>query len=278
MLCLFSPAKINLFLYILGKRVDGYHELSSLFQTISLGDHLDFALQEQDQLTCNHPDIPVDETNLILKAVHLFRAKTGLKQGLNIRLEKRIPMQAGLGGGSSNAATTLWAFNQLVGGLVSTEQLQEWSAEIGSDIPFFFSEGSAYCRGRGEIVYPIRWSSPYQSCWIVKLPIGLPTPEVYRSLCASPINASSDFYFNLENLFINNFNYVNDLEIAAFKLLPELQLIKEQLLNAGFDHVLMAGSGSAFFCLGNGELPDSLKPYSTLAKFICRPPSHWYSL
>src|ERR1700733_15970617 len=113
MLTLLSPAKLNLFLRIVRRRPDGYHDLASLFQTVSLADTLHFSLSERDQLTCTDPALLTDHTNLVLKAVDLFRKKTGLSFGLKIHLEKHIPYQSGLGGGSSNAATTLWALNQL---------------------------------------------------------------------------------------------------------------------------------------------------------------------
>ncbi len=112
-LTLFSPAKINLFLRIMGKRPDGYHELASLFQAIGLGDTLTFTLTPQDSLTCSDPSLPCNDSNLIIKALHLFRRKTNLHIPVTIHLEKHIPTQAGLGGGSSNAATTLGALNTL---------------------------------------------------------------------------------------------------------------------------------------------------------------------
>lgn len=142
-IALFSPAKINLFLRVLGKRSDGYHEIASLFQAINLGDNLTFTLSEQDHLTCSDPHLPCDHTNLVIKAVHLFRKKTNLDTPVTIHLEKEIPSQAGLGGGSSNAATTLWALNALHNYPYTIGQLQIWSAEIGSDIPFFFLSGNS---------------------------------------------------------------------------------------------------------------------------------------
>src|SRR5437016_5240820 len=131
MLTLISPAKINLNLRIVGKRPDGYHELSSVFQAIDLCDVLTFEKSEKDKFTCNISTLPNDKKNLVLKALDLFRSKTGLNFCLKIHLDKHIPIEAGLGGGSSNAATTLWACNQLTGQTVSLERLQEWSAEIG---------------------------------------------------------------------------------------------------------------------------------------------------
>lgn len=278
MLELFSPAKINLFLKILGKRLDGYHELSSLFQTVDLGDRLFFQLHDHDLLTCNDPSIPTDESNLVLKATRLFRLKTGIQQGVKIYLEKNIPMQAGLGGGSGNAATALWAFNQLTGNRISTHQLQNWSAEIGSDIPFFFSQGTAYCTGRGERVHPLAMRDLNSQCWIVKPSIGLSTPEVYQKLKAQPLQDSdaNTYKIDLELALKGSFNYLNALEEPAFAIRPELKMVKELLQNAGFSPVLMSGSGSAFFCWGEGKLPDSLKPLSYPVKFLNRSLSDWY--
>lgn len=136
-LTLKSPAKVNLFLRIVGKRPDGYHELASLFQSISLYDLLHFTPSTQDVLTCTDPSLPIDKTNLIWKAVDLFRKKTNLHTFVKVHLEKNIPTQAGLGGGSSNAATTLWALNQLCGKPATDLQLSQWAGEIGSDVSFF---------------------------------------------------------------------------------------------------------------------------------------------
>ncbi len=116
---LFSPAKLNLFLRVLSKRKDGYHEIASLFQAIDFGDILTFALSDKDKLTSSDPSIPHDRSNLIFQAADQFRRQTGLHFGLEVDLEKKIPTQSGLGGGSSNAATTLWALNELHGRPVS---------------------------------------------------------------------------------------------------------------------------------------------------------------
>lgn len=153
MLTLNSPAKINLFLRILNRRRDGYHNLASLFQTVDLLDQIHLSLDERDSLSCSDPTLPVDHTNLVTKAVELFRAKTGMAFNVRAHIDKKIPAQAGLGGGSSNAATTLWGLNTLLKNPATPQQLQVWSAEIGSDVPFFFSLGTAYCTGRGEQVF-----------------------------------------------------------------------------------------------------------------------------
>lgn len=259
----FSPAKINLFLKVLRKRPDGYHDLSSLFQMIDLGDTIDIEPSPEDSLTCTDPSIPTDDSNLVLKATALFRRKTGSKTGFKIHLKKHIPSQAGLGGGSSNAATTLWACNQLSGQPATPEMLKRWAGEIGSDVPVFFSQGTAHCTGRGERVHHLP-PLPRLTLWIVKPPVGLSTPDVYRTFRLIDSHPSVSDYF------------LNDLETSAFKLRPELKILKEKLLEAGFETVLMAGSGSAFFCLGEGQPPPQPDLFMIKARFLNRSRSHWY--
>ncbi|MCB1119748.1 MAG: 4-(cytidine 5'-diphospho)-2-C-methyl-D-erythritol kinase, partial [Chlamydiia bacterium] len=179
-----APAKVNLFLRVLGKRGDGYHEIATVMQAIDLCDRLTFSLAEADTLTCTDPAVPTNSSNLILRALHLFRQKSGKQLSLQIHLEKKIPMQAGLGGGSSDAAATLFACNALTGNTIPTDTLQTWSQEIGSDIPFFYSSGTAYCTGRGEVVKPL---SPLSlpPIAIHKPPFGLSTPAIFSAYTAS---------------------------------------------------------------------------------------------
>lgn len=248
----FSPAKINLFLRILSKRPDGYHSLATLMQAISLGDtlHITKASSFHDQLTCIDPKLPCDSTNLVLRAAELFRCKSSISLYLNVHLEKRIPIEAGLGGGSSNAATTLWAMNQLVGSPFSSTTLQEWGGLLGSDVPFFFSTGTAYCTGRGEVVQSTQSLNP-PSIWIVKPPQGLSTRSVYAALELEKLQerdpevSLSAFQFIKEH-----FPLYNDLEAVALRLDPQLRLLAEGLRHQYGDQVLLSGSGSSFFCLG----------------------------
>lgn len=274
MLTLRSPAKINLFLRILNKRPDGYHNLASLFQALDLCDELTFSFSEKDCLTCNHVKIPTDASNLILKAADLFRKKTGLQFGLSINLNKIIPIEAGLGGGSSNAATTLWALNQLCKTSISDDTLQKWSSEIGSDIPFFFSLGSAYCTGRGEIVEPTS-ALPYHQVWIVKPKEGLSTKEVYGHMKTAEL-VQRDPLEHLKHSHLTYYHLFNDMEESAFHLCPSLNALKQQLQDAGFDKVLMSGSGTSFFCLGNGHPPQIQDAFIAKASFLHRTPSSWY--
>lgn len=275
MLRLFSPAKINLFLRIVSKRSDGYHNLSSVFQTITLGDTLIIEPSAYDRLTCTDPQLPTDESNLILKATALFRRQTNLKHAFNIHLIKRIPTQAGLGGGSSNAATMLWACNQLAKTNLPLHILKQWGATIGSDVPFFFSEGTAYCTGKGESVQPLS-ALASRSLWIVKPPEALSTPEVYRRLgfdSSAQLSTPSD----LEAFLSGSLPLFNDLEVPAFDIYPQLKKLKATLIESGFETVLMSGSGSAFFCIGQGSLPSNLSVTSFPVQFMRRGTYDWYS-
>jgi 4-diphosphocytidyl-2-C-methyl-D-erythritol kinase len=273
MLSLFSPAKINVFLKVVGRRPDGFHELASLFQTIDLKDTIHLAFSEKDEMTSTCKKLPRDSSNLIFKAADLFRRKSGKDFGLHIHLVKRIPQQSGLGGGSSNAATTLWGINELLGKPYTVQKLQEWSAELGSDVPFFFSQGTAYCTGRGEILRPLD-SLPHQKVWVVKPDRGLSTPEVFNNLKISELPLRNPEN-TLENILRGKMECYNDLEISAFNLFPEMLKIKEQL--HGEEKVVsMTGSGSAFFCLGGP--PTHKIPHTRIypAAFINRTVATWY--
>lgn len=249
MLTLFSPAKINLFLRVLGKRPDGYHELASLFQAIDLGDTLHFELAKEDSLTCSDPTLPCDDSNLVMKAVHLFRRKTGLHFSINIHLEKKIPTQAGLGGGSSNAATTLWALNALHNFPYSERHLQIWSAEIGSDIPFFFSKGTAYCTGRGEQVTNLPPIPHLTSFSLIKPNAGLSTPAIYQALNLKECSQRDPNQL-LASFYSGTPCFINDLELPAFRLCPLLEPLKQKLLQEGHPTVFMTGSGTALVSVG----------------------------
>lgn len=280
MLIFHSPAKINLFLKIINKRPDAYHNLSSLFQTISLFDTLSFISFECTQnkepvnvLTCTDPLIPTDERNLILKAVKAFynatknQSKYSIKlNSLKIHLEKNIPHQAGLGGGSSNAATTLWALNKIYQNLFTIDKLIEIASGIGSDVPFFLSQGTAHCVGKGEEVHPLpQLISLPSSLWIIKPPFGLSTPEVYKHFKLNS-TLSWDEEIALKS-FVNQVGtpqYFNDLEKPAFTLLPILADLKQRLLEVGFEQVLLCGSGSSLFCVGN----PSFSPLQTCEEVL----------
>lgn len=274
MLRLASPAKVNLFLRILRRRADGYHELASLFQAIDLCDTLHVSLASQDRLTCNIPTLPVDHTNLISKAVDLFRRRVGQPFAVEIHLDKHIPMEAGLGGGSSNAATTLWALNTLLDHPATLDQLIAWGGELGSDVAFFLSEGTAYCTGRGEVIVP-QPALASQNLLIVKPAVGLPTPEVYRRVNAATL-PQRDPQESLQQWLKGEPSFYNDLEPAACAALPYLLTLKEQLIGSGFEQVLLAGSGSSFICFGDGSPPRLSDVQLFPARFLRRSPHSWY--
>jgi len=264
---LLAPCKINLFLRILRKREDGFHELASLFQTVSLMDRLDFWEEEADESKplCTmevSPDslgregIPTDATNLVLRALQLYADKTGERRRIHCRLHKAVPAQAGLGGGSGDCATALFAANRLAGFPATEAQLIEWSASLGSDISFFFSRGSAYCTGRGELIEPLPplASSP---CYLVKPPYGCSTPDIFKGLALSPgQDLDGEDPLKLLGSFresVGDAPYVNDLEPPAFDLRPELRALRDELATLGFDAVMMSGSGSTVFCIGEPD-------------------------
>lgn len=260
-LSLFSPAKVNVFFQVRYKREDGFHEINSLYQAVSLFDTLNVRISTSDVFTCSDPLLPIDDTNLVLKALRLFRKKTGNNSCFSIHLDKKIPIQAGLGGGSSNAATALYAFARLTNVFLDQAIGSEWGAEIGSDVPFFFSSGAALASGRGEI---LKDADPYlmQPFWIIKPKQGLSTARVYAN--CKPIQRKKDFTKRL----------YNDLESAAFSLDPSLQELKNQLLKLGFNSVVMTGSGTAFFCV-EGEKKHTeeeiQKKITNIQAFLVKP-------
>lgn len=272
----FSPAKVNLFLRILRRRSDGYHDLASLFQAVDLYDTLHVEFSEEDCLTCNDLQVPLGPSNLIWKAIYLYRQQTGYAFKLHIQLDKKIPMEAGLGGGSSNAATALWAINALHDHSISESELCKWAAEIGSDVPFFFSSGTAYCTGRGEQVNSLLPLKP-SSFWIFKPLFGLSTPLVYNSLRADLL-PSRDPEAYLQTFIKGHHAYFNDLEPSAFELLPKLKEIRELLRSHGFEDVMMTGSGTAMICFGEKipSLSKEIFPFQQRVHFANRSPPHWY--
>lgn len=269
-LTLFSPAKLNLFFRVLAKRDDGYHEIASLMQAISLGDTLHFERGDFDTLTASDPSLPCDETNLVWRALHLFREKTTHSFPVKIHIEKRIPVEGGLGGGSSNLATTLWAINELSGSVVSEATLREWAAAFSSDAPFFFSSGTAYCTGRGEKITSLR-ALPEKKIWLAKPEGGMSTPRVYHH-CQPHACSNED-----PQKLLDSGVFVNDLEAPAFALRPDLREIKQDLLSLGFEQVVMTGSGSTFFCLGDVENPKLPGVEMIPSSFFKRSENCWYN-
>lgn len=273
---LFSPAKVNFFFRVLAKRGDGYHDIASLYSTLNYGDFLHITLAERDSFTCSDSRLGNEPTNLVLRALQLFRREGGSQVPLAIHLEKHIPMQAGLGGGSSNAATILWGLNELLEKPFSLEELRNMGSILGSDVPFFFSSGSAYCEGRGEICEDVPFSTE-QDIWIA-VPHFLcsSTPVVYGD-CHPAEMSAVDPRVLLGEFLREKFSCVNDLQPAAFRQVPGLEAVYKDLCSS-FVHVALTGSGSAFYAIGKkaGSLPTSCTYFT--AKVITRNSGEWYCL
>jgi len=277
-----SPCKINLFLRILGRRPTGYHDLASLFQAVSLADNMYFSMLSptatQDELVCTDPLLTVTSDNLVIKAMNLMRNKTGIKQYFKIKLDKHIPIQAGLGGGSGNAATAMHAFNVLLNYPASLEQLRLWSGDIGSDITFFFSSGTAYCTGRGEIVnaLPVLPSSDKTAVHIFKPKEGLSTPLVFKTLNLGKLSTVTPesllkSYTTQGALEGAQAGYlINDLEPPAFQCQPQLEKLKETIKSLGKDSIsgtMMSGSGTSVYALEGVDTPNPLPVERVLSLF-----------
>ena len=249
-----APAKINLFLEILGKRDDGYHEIETVMQEIDLVDNLQFEeIQEGVRLNCNDKNIPSDENNLVCKAANLILNECGIRKGVLISLEKNIPVGAGLGGGSSDAAATLKALNLLWKIGLNDAELMEFAAKLGSDIPFFIKGKTALCSGRGEKITPIEVRSEMN--YLVIFPhINISTATIYRNLKIDLTKKIIDVSFFLDALKhrkladISKLLY-NRLEEVIFATYPDLLDVKSALDHFDFCGLSVSGSGSAFFGL-----------------------------
>ncbi len=266
----YSPAKVNLFFRILHKRDDGYHEIVTKMQAISLFDTLAIAPSDKDEYECTDPSLLWDETNLIFKALTLFRNRTGIKTPVSVVHEKTIPLQAGLGGGSSNAATMLYALNTLFSQPLKESEMQTISSTLGADVPFFFSHGTAVCSGIGEKVVEVS-SRDQAACTIVMPEYGMSTKEVFSKW--KPTHEKRPTH---EEIITSGLLH-NDLEIPVFSEEPRLKQLKAGLLASGFDAVVMTGSGSSFLCYGKpkGILDPSLRIFP--AFHIQRKSHEWYA-
>jgi 4-diphosphocytidyl-2-C-methyl-D-erythritol kinase len=242
-----SPAKVNLRLEILKKREDGYHELRTILQKINLHDLLHFSLKKERGISIktNHPNLPVGKRNLVYQAVQSILKKSDYKGGVLIEIEKRIPLGAGLGGGSSNAATTLKAMNQLLKINLPKKELMAMGLEIGADVPFFFLEGAAIASGIGERLKKIE----LPGLWFVLI---YPNFEVStRWAYQNFILTKRRFHFNLHGLLrtpkeISNLLW-NDLEEVVSRECPQIGVMKKMLYSAGALGALMTGSGPTVF-------------------------------
>ena len=272
-----SPCKVNLILNILGRRPDGYHDLETVFLHVPLHDTLSFDKAPQGiRLTCNRTDLPVDASNLVHRAATQFLAVAGIASGVSIHLAKNIPLAAGLGGGSSNAAHTLLGLNDLFGQPLTIEALHRIAATLGSDVNFFLQGQPALATGRGEQIEPL---SPFgvlsgMGMLLYHPGFGISTPWAYRELGRFPSAlhgtpgrarvlaqqlAGGDLHGGMASLY-------NSLEAPALDKYPVLSLYQEFLRARGAVGTLMSGSGSTTFAL----FPDAGAARAAVEPFEAR--------
>jgi len=243
-----APAKINLSLRVLGRRGDGFHEIETLIAPISLCDEIKIERRSGKQeiaFRCDDPSVPKGEGNLVMRAANVFLDQTKVASGISINLKKRIPHGAGLGGGSSDGASTLLALNQLFETNLPREKLAKMAEMIGSDVPFFIFQSAAVCKGRGEVVSPTKLRERLPLL-LVKPEFGVPTQWAYsRWRDSSEISGVS---YNPKAF--DGLEFVNDLERPVFEkflFLPQLKmwLLKQPEVGTA----LMSGSGSTVFAV-----------------------------
>lgn len=253
-------AKINRSLYILGKREDGYHELRTIFQTISVHDQLILIRRDDDQIriSSNEQSVPVDETNLVFRAAMALRERAESRLGVDVAILKRIPIKAGLGGASSNAAVALIGLNLLWGMKLARQDLQLLGSRLGADVPFFFLGGAAFGEGTGTTLSPLL-DSPKQRLIIVTPKASVATADAYKALKAASLTSS-----NSPSILTSSFAEPllkdcdqwplhNDFEAVIFEIEPEIERAKKALLEAGARGALLTGSGSSVFGLFDDE-------------------------
>jgi 4-diphosphocytidyl-2-C-methyl-D-erythritol kinase len=257
-----SFAKLNLFLRVLGKRTDGYHDIHTFFQKIDLHDLITIELSESSKthisVATSDKDLPVDHNNLVFKAAKIFSDKTSLQSNIFIHLFKNIPVGAGLGGGSSNAAATLLALNEITGYPLSQEILLDLGKKIGSDVAFFIKNTSACIGiGRGEI---LEETTSFSGYFLLVYPgFGISTKWVYENLnLTNSIKRDIFISFNGEE-------WVNDLEKPVIEKYPLISLVKKKLSDSGAVRSLMTGSGSTVFGVYETE-EKALTAFNLLGK------------
>ncbi len=250
-----APAKINLSLDVLHKRNDGYHEVEMVMTMVDLADRLTMEELPRDTIIISSQVgfIPLDEKNLAFQAAKLIKERYRVNRGVYIHLDKHIPVAAGLAGGSSDAAATLRGLNQLWQLGIPVEELKVLGAELGSDVPFCVTGGTALATGRGERLTSIE---PPPQCWVVlaKPPINVSTADVYGRLRASEIKRHPDTSRLLDCIRNQDFYGMCDamgnvLEEVTLQLYPEVKQLKDAFMRLGADGVLMSGSGPTVFGL-----------------------------
>ena len=259
-----SPCKVNLLLSVLGRRPDGFHELETVMHPVQYCDRLEFTRKRSGiSLSCDVPELPADSSNLVYRAAAAFLERAKISSGVAIRLEKRIPMAAGLGGGSGNAAVTLAGLNDLFGGPLPLDVLHELAATLGSDITFFLQAKPALATGRGERITELQFFPALDNAYFLLIypGFGVSTPWAYRNLARFPAALSGRpgraarllELLTKADLRSAAPEFYNSLEAPVLRKFPLLALLQDFLREQGAPAVLMSGSGSTTFAIVESE-------------------------
>jgi 4-diphosphocytidyl-2-C-methyl-D-erythritol kinase len=267
----FSPAKINIGLHIISKREDGYHNIETIFYPIKLFDRLIFSESNKFEIFCSDTSTPVDQNNLIYKARNILSEYVQTELNIRVELEKVIPAFAGLGGGSSNAAITLIALNEIFGLKLNQKELFEIAVKIGSDVPFFILNSPAYAEGRGEILRPLSEFQLNYKIMVVVPKIKISTAWAYSNFVSSTKQIELSSIKNSQDFEKLKDKITNDFETIVFPVYPELREIKNKLIEFGASFALLSGSGSSIYGLfeQNYELEIIKSHFQKHKVFIC---------
>lgn len=281
-----SPCKVNLLLNILGKRPDGFHELETVMHPVAVCDRLTLNRGGSGiQLTCNEPSLPTDARNLVYRAAAGFLDALQSTEGVRLDLEKQLPLAAGLGGGSGNAATTLLGLNELFGNPLPPERLHRIAASLGSDIPFFLQPKPALATGRGEQIQSLDWFPALRNAYVLLVHpgFGIATAWAYQQLANFPAALNGQpgrarkliGLLQTADLKTAGMEFYNSLEAPALHKYPLLALFQEFLRANGAGATLMSGSGSTTFALIDGQAAAESVVEKFKGKFGT---THWMAL
>lgn len=248
-----APAKINLGLHVLRKRVDGYHDIETVFLCIPWADRVAAAPADRLSMTCSDPALPTDEANLCMQAARRLKEAFSVDAGAALHLEKRVPYGAGLGSGSSDAAATLQVLDALWDVAASSEELHALGAEIGADVPFFLGAGAAHATGRGDVLTPLclRSSAAYTCPFtfvVIVPPVQVSTPDAYRRVTPRATDRP-----DLRAVVMSNdlaqwrARLANDFEEPVTAAFSAIDAARSWLVDAGAGYVSLSGSGSAVY-------------------------------
>lgn len=267
-----APAKINLTLDVLSKREDHYHELEMIMASVDLADHLTFSPLEVDRIEVytNKAFLPVDNRNHVYQAARLVKERYQIRTGLHIEVDKKIPVAAGLGGGSTDAAATLRALNQMWQLGMEDAELFELGMEIGTDVPYSIIGGTAHVSGRGE---KVRRLEPMPACWVVlaKPRLSVSTRTVFRDLEVEKLDRHARSRIVEQAIRAQDYREMvthlgNDLEQVTFQRHPQLKQLKERMLRYGMDGATMSGSGPTIIGLSR-NYSRAKRVYNSLRGF-----------